>query len=901
MVPGLKVLLLLSLHLLQEAQSSMVHLNNNGYEGVVVAINPSVQEDERLIQSIKEMVTQASTYLFEASKRRFYFRNVNILVPMTWKSKSEYLMPRRESYDKADVIVADPYLKYGDDPYTLQYGQCGDRGQYIHFTPNFLLADNLRIYGSRGRVFVHEWAHLRWGVFDEYNTDRPFYMSGKNTPEATRCSTGISGRNVVLECRGRSCIARQCRRDSKSGLLEPKCTFIPNKSQTVKDSIMFMQSLDSVVEFCTEKTHNKEAPNLQNKMCNGRSTWDVIKESPDFQNASPMEGVEPPPPPTFSLLKSKQRVVCLVLDKSGSMNGNDVTRLIRMNQAAELYLIQIIEKESLVGMVTFDSTATIQNNLIRMINESSYLEISANLPRDASGGTSICNGLRKGFEAITSSNQTTSGSEIVLLTDGEDGQISYCFEEVKHSGAVIHTIALGPSAAKELETLSTMTGGLRFYANEDINGLIDAFSGISSRSGNIAQQALQLESKALTIAGKGRINGTVLVDSTVGNDTFFAVTWTAKKPDIILHDPKGKEYTNSDFRDDKLNRYSARLWIPGIAETGTWTYSLLNKNVISQLLTVTVTTRARSPTTPPIIATAHMSQGTARYPSPMIVYARVSQGFLPVLGASVTAIIEAEDGHQATLELWDNGAGADTLKHDGIYSRYFTEYHGNGRYSLKVKAQARKHITKLHVKQPNKSLYIPGYTENGQITLNPPRPEVPEATEAPVEDFSRVASGGSFTVSGAPPGGNHTHVFPPSKVTDLEAEFEGDHIHLTWTAPGKFLDKGRAQRYIIRMSQHSRDLQEDFKNATLVNTTCLRPKEAGSKENFEFKLETLKIENGTKFYVVIQASNEANLTSEVSNIAQAVKFIPPEVPDLGTKMPVPSLTIFVFVATLFIF
>lgn len=81
-----------------------------------------------------------------------------------------------------------------------------------------------------------------------------------------------------------------------------------------------------------------------------------------------------------------------------SYQGNNVTRLIRMNQAAELYLIQIIEKESLVGMVTFDSTATIQNNLTRMINESSYLEISANLPREASGGTSICNGLRKGFE-----------------------------------------------------------------------------------------------------------------------------------------------------------------------------------------------------------------------------------------------------------------------------------------------------------------------------------------------------------------------------------------------------------------------------------------------------------------------------------------------------------------------
>lgn len=46
----------------------------------------------------------------------------------------------------------------------------------------------------------------------------------------------------------------------------------------------------------------------------------------------------------------------------------------------------------------------------------------------------------------------------MLLTDGEDNTISSCFNEVKQSGAVIHTVALGPSAAKELEELSKMTG-----------------------------------------------------------------------------------------------------------------------------------------------------------------------------------------------------------------------------------------------------------------------------------------------------------------------------------------------------------------------------------------------------------------------------------------------------------
>lgn len=53
---------------------------------------------------------------------------------------------------------------------------------------------------------------------------------------------------------------------------------------------------------------------------------------------------------------------------------------------------------------------------------------------------------------------TTYGSEIVLLTDGEDPGIAACFNLVKQSGAKIHTIALGPQADKKLEELSKLTG-----------------------------------------------------------------------------------------------------------------------------------------------------------------------------------------------------------------------------------------------------------------------------------------------------------------------------------------------------------------------------------------------------------------------------------------------------------
>lgn len=82
----------------------------------------------------------------------------------------------------------------------------------------------------------------------------------------------------------------------------------------------------------------------------------------------------------------------------------------------------------------------------------------------------------------------------------------------------------------------------------------------------------------------------------------------------------------------------------------------------------------------------------------------------------------------------------------------------------------------------------------GKIILNPPRPEhKDDMEEAKLEDFSRITSGGSFTVSGAPPLTDHTYVFPPSKITDLEAKFKDDYIQLSWTAPGNDLDEGKGK------------------------------------------------------------------------------------------------------------
>ncbi|XP_010634985.1 calcium-activated chloride channel regulator 4-like [Fukomys damarensis] len=826
------------------------------------------------------MVNAASTYMFEATEKRFFFKTVSVLIPETWKGNPQYRRPKHESYKHADVIVAPPALPGGDAPYTRQFTECGERAEYIHFTPDFVLGRKQNEYGPSGRLLVHEWAHLRWGVFDEYNEDRPFYSGKSKTIEATRCSTGMSGTNSVYKCQGGSCITRRCRIDSTTKLYEKDCQFFPDKVQTEKASIMFMQSVDSVSDFCNEKTHNQEAPSLQNLKCNYRSTWEVIRASEDFNRTVPMK--TSPTSPAFSLLRISERIVCLVLDKSGSMGGSN--RLSRMNQAAKHFLLQTVENGSWVGMVQFDSGANINSELIRIRSNSERDTLVKNLPTQAKGGTSICSGIKTAFQVIEKKNFQLDGSEIMLLTDGEDNKASACIGDVEKSGAVIHFIALGPSADQAVIQMSDVTGGNHFYAsdNAENNGLIDAFGALTSENADPSQKPIQLESKGLTLQNDVWMNGTVAIDSTIGKNTFFLITWSGQPPSISLWAPNGTSIKG--FTEDTASKM-AYLTIPGNAQVGTWTYSLRAKTT-SEILTITVTSQAANSAVLPITVNAKMNKDTNSFPSPMIVYAEVQQGYAPILGVNVTAVIESNSGKTEILELLDNGAGADVLKDDGVYSRYFTGFSENGRYNLKVRAHGGANSARRSLKYPlSRAAYIPGWVVNGEIEGNPPRPEADKNTQTILENFSRTASGGAFVVSGFP-NTPFTDPYPPSQITDLDATPEGEEITLTWTAPGEDFDVGNVQRYIIRISGNMIDLRDNFDDALQVNTTDLLPKEANSKETFTFKPGNIPEENATHIFIAIQSVDKSNLISKVSNIAQVALFIPQA--DLGPDQSHPN-------------
>lgn len=151
------------------------------------------------------MVTAASTYMFEATEKRFYLKNVSILIPESWGNKPQYRRPGQESYahvsvnlfstrerggrenvfwcllvfaqidwfivfltyffcsssfndlfkhSQADVKVAPPAVPGRDEPYTRQFTNCGERAEYIHFTPDVVLGKKEAEYGPTGGTWT---------------------------------------------------------------------------------------------------------------------------------------------------------------------------------------------------------------------------------------------------------------------------------------------------------------------------------------------------------------------------------------------------------------------------------------------------------------------------------------------------------------------------------------------------------------------------------------------------------------------------------------------------------------------------------------------------------------------------------------------------------------------------
>ncbi|KAK7070876.1 hypothetical protein SK128_014952 [Halocaridina rubra] len=318
-----------------------------------------------------------------------------------------------------------------------------------------------------------------------------------------------------------------------------------------------------------------------------------------------------------------------------------------------------------------------------------------------------------------------------------------------------------------------------------------------------------------------------------------------------------------------------------------------------RVIRVSVTAQAKDPETLPIYTLSWISTASTDVDAsviPVIIFAKVSQGAMPVVGARVRAYITRPYSTNTAVEidLKDNGQGADVQMGDGIYSRYFTLFTTTGRYAVKAQVwdEGSSYINNGFIasrQQKISGFYPPLWYERiSPLTLtrlspmdplNGPDPccgsSVPfdPSKATPTGPFLRTSAAGSFKVTKVPLSGD---VAAPSRVLNLQVSPNNyTSLNLNWTAPGDDYDIGTVLGYEIRMSTNRNDLLEDTFNGTTNSTLLLGLNEsmnmteiiveAGETAYFLVQLQR-PIDEGTVYYFALRATDHALQQSKVSNI-----------------------------------
>ncbi|XP_078612939.1 calcium-activated chloride channel regulator 1-like [Branchiostoma floridae x Branchiostoma japonicum] len=863
-----------------------IKLENNEYTDVLVAIHKDVPEDQQIVDRLKEIFTEASQDLYVATNNRTFFKEVKILIPNTWTKKPEYLPAGTKTFERANVRVDRPNPLYVDNPYVQQKGGCGEPGDYMHLTPKYVVDKEYgeELWGPHGKTLVHEWGHLRWGLFDEYGFDDPlggsyphFYASTTSRPpiQPVRCSAYTAGSPM------HAVTLNRCDLDPETGLPEADCRFVPDfRGNRATGSYMFMQFLPQVTGFCHSDPegdplsyHNREAPNKQNVMCNGQSAWDVMNKHQDFAGGANPPRTVSSTEPNFVLLQQSDSVrIVLVLDVSGSMGGE---RILLLNQVATRFIRNTVSFGTSVGVVTFSSTASIRHPVVSINSEAVRNDLIAAVPTSASGGTCIWCGLRKGIEALETAG-SPHGSVILLITDGEDSSpyVSEVLPDLLTKEIIVNTIAISQNADDKLESLAEGTGGLSFFSgNGDSIALDNAFTATFEEKAE--SKGVSLLSAEKTISGQQTYANHLFVDNSVGDNTTFSFSWVnGPPPTIRMVTPLGLVITEGHSMYD-VTSDTITIEIPATATPGKWTYNITNNGPGNQDITIIATSNPAN-NNEPITVSAQVSAASLDYtssrPTSLKIFASVRKGYLPVLGAVVKVLIKKPDGQVEEITLLDNGAGADVTKNDGIYSRYFYNFTADGRYGVSVRAD--------NTQGEAEYIVINNTRSTGALPMDPGTGYVngSNVQREPLEQFQRMTTGGVFEVRGVPSGGGvNTDMLPPSRVDDLkvvEVSYGNSTVTLSWTAQGDDYDQGGPARYVVmRYGRHFDQLVDNFTSSASVNHSQVlqgsltSPPEPGFAQTIVILVPD-RGDNVT-FVFAVSTCDEADNCGDRSNIVSA--------------------------------
>ncbi|CAL4063282.1 unnamed protein product [Meganyctiphanes norvegica] len=765
-----------------------LRLVDNGYEGLVVSFSDHLpqQHCNQLIHGLKNVLSAFSADLYKSTQARASLREVTVVLPHTWQTDTltcSLTSPINITAvdTPAHIRVSSNHPVFAARPWVQQSQGCGKPGDYIQLGGNLLRGTTNESYHQAAQQLLREWAKFRWGVFDEHGYE--------NDP------------------------------------LFPATFYDPSSNELRPTSC-----LDIDRPFCSPDDHVPEAPTKHNAQCGGRAAWDIIFQSQDFSDDRNLSSNKTDAIiPNIQFVQAGPPRIVLVVEDTAVMNIQRRWEFVR--KAVRRTVVYDMPDGAYVGVVVFNSVARTATAIAKIDSHSDIRQrIGSSLPRNPSqvpeSQKCLLCGLQEALRALDSQYSEATGATVIFVTAGTSSTSQRELDDITHLAtvrqirieAIVYPVLehiYSTSVNKGLESLVFATRGSVFTIMDEGVGndsklsmmvaLMDSFlAAVRHSTSSSSKVPLLVHNKEYPGGISPMAKGAFKIDDSFDSDLRFFIYYAdlghvGNTVDLIT--PSGKKVTSASMQEDG-DANVIYINVPD-AERGEWTYQIENRADSHQGLIIQAT--SSESTTRQISLklwtnTNSMVTGGHEPSIPIIIYAEVMGGEIPILNARVVAKLRRL-GTNATgtnykpiyINLYDNGFGdPDITGGDGIYTRYIPQMTGlSGQYQLSVSGDNKNGLAKKpisNVVTRNSRMFYKGNEEKmccGSM--------ISYEHTISLKNFQRSETYGVLSVVSQ----TLRDTMPPNRILDLKTIVNPltSLVTLQWTAPGNDYDWGKAQHY----------------------------------------------------------------------------------------------------------
>ena len=438
-------------------------------------------------------------------------------------------------YRSPQFYVQNNDAHFGSRPFTQQSRGCGDPGDFTAIPHEFLAAWNntWENFGDPAKLFVKEWAKLRYGIFDEFGFDGDllypsyFKWNGHLMPTGT---TDVPLNGEWMKGR-KSCDPQ----------IEKDCHFFPSQrsNDQVTCSLGYLHHLPTVKRFCSAEKIFAVGPTKHNVLCKGQSAMEVILSHDDFfqikNRASPTSDAEDQRlDPEITIVRDPQTQYVLIMETSSSMDNQGQWKWI--NKAAQKFIRYDLPLHSNLAIVTFSNSSRVAHSMSAIHSDEARARLADTVPdkyhlSHTDVKCLLC-GVQQAIQEVLRGHM--AGAHLILLTRGSPDTLSISDEQtiqdyVKYYHIKVSSILLPETEKLPLafyDSIAQSSGGSSYVVPKTnfmklYVDLMHAFSGLLEYER--PQLPVTVHEELIDMNGYTSTSGDFKVDTTLGRDTTFGI------------------------------------------------------------------------------------------------------------------------------------------------------------------------------------------------------------------------------------------------------------------------------------------------------------------------------------------------------------------------------------------